>query len=79
MSLLSKLARDPQRSMRQFLIGLALFVISLGFVALGYYYQPFWQLLGLALMAVSIAFAIIGYVGIFAHRIQQILPKNRSK
>lgn len=76
-TLLEKLGQDPKRSMATFLKGLGLFVIGLVFIAIGYFYQHYWQMLGIAILAIGCLVAAWGYIGIFANRLLNIFQKRR--
>lgn len=76
-SLLEKLGQNPQRSLQIFLRGLGLFILSLGFIALGYFYHHLWQVVGLALLVIACLIAAWGYLGIFANRWLQILNRHK--
>lgn len=72
-ALIYRLGSEPKRSLKRFLIGLGLFTLAVAFIALGYFYQPWWQIPGLLLLAVALFFAIWGYLGIFANRFAQVI------
>ncbi len=77
--LLEKLGQNPQRSLTIFLRGLSLFVLSLVFIGLGYFYHHLWQVVGLAFLACACLTATWGYVGIFSNRWFNILNRHKSK
>jgi hypothetical protein len=70
-----KLGNDPKRSMRRFLSGLLLFAIAGGFIALGYYYQYWYQIIGLVTAVPAGMMMAYGYVGLLANRLAQILQR----
>jgi hypothetical protein len=78
LTLLAKLANNPQRSLKIFLSGLGLFASGAAAIFIGYYHHHYWQILGLLLLAVGILFAAWGYVGIFAQRLSQMFNRYQK-
>ena len=76
-SLLEKLGQNPQRSLKFFVSGLGLFVLSLVLIGLGYFHHHLWQIPGLIILAIACLIAAWGYLGIFANRWLNILSKNK--
>ena len=77
-----KLGSDSKRSLRLFFIGLGLFALAGGFIALGYYQQYWYQTIGIVIAIPALYFMAWGYVGILANRISQIiqsLDKRRER
>lgn len=77
--LLEKLGQNPQLSLKIFLRGLGLFVIALGFIALGYFHHHLWQIVGMSLLAIACFVSAWGYLGIFANRWWHILNRNSNQ
>lgn len=77
-NLLAKLGQNPQRSLSIFLRGFGLFIIGLGFIALGYFYHYLWQVVGIVIIAFACIIAAWGYLGIFANRWFTLLNKHKS-
>ena len=71
-----RLGSTPKLSLKRFLIGLCLFVLSAGFIIYGYFEEPLYQLAGLILLAPALFFAIYGYIGLFANRFSQVISIN---
>ena len=76
-NLLAKLGQDPQHSLSIFLRGLALFVLGLLFIALGYFHHHLWQVVGIVILSIACMVALWGYLGIFANRWYNILNKHK--
>lgn len=74
--ILEKLGATPQQSLKHFLQGLALFALAMVFIAIGYFYQPLWQVFGLILLFLACLVSFWGYLGIFANRWLHILNKR---
>ncbi|MGJ8485697.1 hypothetical protein [Pseudoalteromonas sp. PAR1] len=74
-----RLGSDPKLSLKRFLRGLALFVLAVIFIAIGYYGPAFFQLIGLVVLAIALFFAGWGYLGIFANRFAQVLERSSPK
>jgi len=74
-----RLGSDPKLSLKRFLRGLALFVLAVIFIAIGYYGPALFQLIGLIILAVALFFAGWGYLGIFANRFAQVLERSSPK
>ncbi len=66
---LLKQGANPQHSVKQFFIGLILFVIGVGLVYLGINLPSFVQILGITVICIAFGFAVKGYIGIVANRI----------
>jgi len=77
--LLEKLGQNPQRSLHIFFGGIGLFILSLCFLALGYYYHHLWQIPGLLLLFIACLVTVWGYLGIFANRWLIIFTRNKTK
>jgi len=80
--LIYRLGSDPKLSLKRFLRGLALFVLAVIFIALGYYSHYSLQIIGIIILAVALFFAGWGYLGIFANRFSQVIkginPNNHD-
>ncbi|MEW6993973.1 hypothetical protein AADZ84_06900 [Colwelliaceae bacterium MEBiC 14330] len=78
---LEKIGQNPQHSLTVFLRGLGLFIIGLVFVAIGYFYQFWWQIIGIILLCFACLVSAWGYLGIFINRWLNIRYriKNNSK
>jgi hypothetical protein len=81
---LVKQGSNPQLSVKQFLIGLVLFVIGVALIYLGINLPSFVQILGISIICISFYFAVKGYIGIISNRIaffrhQAELNKERFK
>lgn len=74
-----RLGSDPKLSLKRFLRGLALFVLAVIFIAIGYYGPAIFQLVGLVILAVALFYAFWGYLGIFANRFAQVLKRTSPK
>ena len=74
-----RLGSDPKLSLKRFLRGLALFVLAVIFIAIGYYGPAILQLIGLLILAIALFFAAWGYLGIFANRFAQVLERASPK
>ncbi len=77
--LIYRLGSNPKLSLTRFFRGLALFVLAVIFIAIGYYGPALFQLIGLAILAVALFFAGWGYLGIFANRFAQVLERASPK
>ncbi|WP_199610643.1 hypothetical protein [Flocculibacter collagenilyticus] len=66
---LNRLGRNPKKSLRIFLTGLALFLVAVGFIALGYYQSHWYQIIGLVILGFAIIVCALGYIGILANRL----------
>ena len=77
--LIYRLGSEPKLSLKRFLRGLALFVLAVVFIALGYYSHYSLQIIGLAILAIALFFAAWGYLGIFANRFSQVLDRQGSR
>ncbi|MCK8128434.1 hypothetical protein CWB77_04535 [Pseudoalteromonas sp. S1610] len=73
------LGSDPKLSLKRFFRGLALFVLAVIFIAVGYYSHYSLQVIGLVILAPALFFAFWGYAGIFANRFSQVLKNIPSK
>ncbi len=71
--LIYRLGSDPKLSLKRFLRGLALFVLAVIFIILGYYSHYSLQIIGIIILAVALFFAGWGYLGIFANRFSQVI------
>ena len=74
--LLEKLGSNPQQSLRIFLRGLALFIVGIIFISLGYFYHYLWQVLGIIFFFFFCSVAAWGYLGIFASRLTKIFSRQ---
>ncbi|MBE0458947.1 hypothetical protein NDQ71_13250 [Pseudoalteromonas sp. KG3] len=77
--LIYRLGSEPKLSLKRFLRGLALFVLAVIFIALGYYTHFSLQIIGLVILAIALFFAAWGYLGIFANRFSQVLDRQSSR
>lgn len=77
--LIYRLGSEPKLSLKRFLRGLALFVLAVVFIALGYYSHYSLQIIGLVILAIALFFASWGYLGIFANRFSQVLDRKDSR
>jgi hypothetical protein len=77
--LIYRLGSDPKLSLKRFFRGLALFVLAVMFIAVGYYSHYSLQVIGLVILAPALFFAFWGYAGIFANRFSQVLKNIPSK
>lgn len=65
---------QPDKSWRQFIVGLVIFASGVGLILLGTQNQKhLLQLPGIALLGCGAFFAGKGYLGIFANRFSQVL------
>ena len=71
-----RLGSTPKLSLKRFLIGLCLFILSAAFIMYGYFKEPLYQLVGLTLLVPALFFAIYGYIGLFANRFSQVISIN---
>jgi cytochrome b len=81
-AIIYKLGSDAKHSLRLFFIGLGLFTVAGGFIALGYYQVHWYQIIGLVIAIPALFFMIWGYIGILANRFSQIieqLDKRRKR
>ena len=74
--LIYRLGSDPKLSLKRFFRGLALFVLAVVFIAVGYYSHYILQVIGLVILVVALSLAAWGYLGIFANRFSQVLNKT---
>lgn len=74
-----RLGSDPKLSLKRFLRGLALFVLAVIFIALGYYTHFSLQIIGVVILIPALFFAAWGYSGIFANRFSQVLKDMGPK
>ena len=77
--LIYRLGSDPKLSLKRFFRGLALFVLAVMFITLGYYNHYSLQVIGIVILAPALFFAFWGYAGIFANRFSQILKNIPAK
>lgn len=70
-----KLGSNNKGNLRCFLSGMLLFAVSGGFIALGYYYQHWYQMIGLVLAVPAVLLMGYGYLGMLANRLAQILKR----
>lgn len=77
--LMFKLGSQPKKSLRFFLIGIGLFLVSMSLIALGYVYSHYFQIAGLVILPFAFVTAIYGYIGIFANRLSQFLDQSNRK
>lgn len=66
---LVKQGSNPQKSVKQFIIGLVLFLVGVALVYIGIGLPSFVQILGLTIICIAFIFAIRGYIGIVSNRI----------
>jgi hypothetical protein len=80
--LIYKLGSHPKRSLKRFFRGLALFVLAVVLITIGYYTHYSIQIMGIVILIPALFFAGWGYSGIFANRFSQVLkdmgPKNHD-
>lgn len=74
--ILYRLGSEPKLSLKRFLLGVALFVISASTIGYGYFYHHLFQIAGLITLPFALFFAIYGYLGIFANRFSQVISAN---
>ena len=74
-----RLGANPKRSLRIFLIGLALFAFGTWLIYQGYLGNHLWQVPGISLILIGICFSIYGYIGIFANRWSQFMDRYEKK
>lgn len=77
--LIYRLGSNPKLSLKRFFRGLALFVLAVIFIAVGYYNHYSLQVIGLVILVPALFFAFWGYAGIFANRFSQVLNNIASK
>ncbi|WP_372811383.1 hypothetical protein [Pseudoalteromonas nigrifaciens] len=81
-SLIYSLGSNPKLSLKRFFRGVALFVLAVIFIFLGYYSHYSLQVIGVVILVPALFFAAWGYSGIFANRFSQVLkniePKNHD-
>lgn len=81
-SLIYSLGSNPKLSLKRFFRGVALFVLAVIFIFLGYYSHYSLQIIGVVILVPALFFAVWGYSGIFANRFSQVLkniePKNHD-
>jgi hypothetical protein len=70
---------NSKRSLRWFLGGLLLFALTGGFIAIGYYYQHWYQIIGLVIAIPALICTLYGYLGLLANRFAQILQRFEKK
>jgi len=80
--LIYRLGSNPKLSLKRFFRGLALFVLAVVFIGLGYYSHYSLQIIGIVILIPALFFAAWGYSGIFANRFSQVInniePKNND-
>ncbi|KTF15023.1 hypothetical protein [Pseudoalteromonas sp. H103] len=80
--LIYRLGSNPKLSLKRFFRGLALFVLAVIFISIGYYTHFSLQIIGIVILTPALFFAAWGYSGIFANRFSQVLkdmgPKNHD-
>ena len=74
-----RLGSQPKLSLRRFLCGLGLFLISAGLITAGYFFNHLLQVIGLSILPVALYFAIYGYLGIFANRFSQVISEADAR
>jgi hypothetical protein len=70
-----RLGNQPKVSLKRFLSGVGLFIVSAALISYGYLHSHYFQIAGLVLLPVALFFAIYGYLGIFANRFSQFIAK----
>lgn len=70
-----KFGSNNQNNMRWFLIGLGLFAVAGGFIALGYYQHHGFQIVGLVIAVPALGCVVYGYLAMLANRLAQILNR----
>ncbi|MBH0056896.1 hypothetical protein I6F65_07970 [Pseudoalteromonas sp. SWXJZ94C] len=77
-----RLGSNPKLSLKRFFRGLALFVLAVIFISIGYYTHYSLQIIGVVILVPALFFAAWGYSGIFANRFSQVIkgigPKNHD-
>ena len=79
---LLKKGGQPQRSVRQFIIGLVLFVLGISLLYLGIDLHYMVQVVGLTLITIALFISANGYIGIVANRLAYFRHqayKNRQR
>lgn len=79
---LLKQGSNPQKSVRTFVTGLVLFMISIGLLYLGIGTHHYVQIVALMILVIALALSVKGYVGIISNRIaffRHQAHKNRQK
>jgi len=71
--LIFKLGSNVKRSLRFFIVGLVLGVISAALIYHGYYHQHYYQIVGLVILVPAVICLFYGYIGLLANRISQII------
>ncbi|WP_372762798.1 hypothetical protein [Pseudoalteromonas sp.] len=71
--LIYRLGSTPKLSLKRFFRGVALFVLAVIFITLGYYSHYSLQIIGLIILLPALFLAAWGYAGIFANRFSQVL------
>ncbi|NQZ10732.1 MAG: hypothetical protein HRT35_26570 [Algicola sp.] len=67
-----KLGSNNKNNLRWFLTGMLLFAVSGGFIALGYYYQYWYQIIGMVIAVPAVILMGYGYLRMLANRFAQI-------
>lgn len=79
---LLKQGSNPQKSVRTFVTGLVLFLISIGLLYLGISTHHYVQIVALTILVIALALSVKGYVGIISNRIaffRHQAHKNKQK
>ncbi|MBH0077180.1 hypothetical protein I6F48_16780 [Pseudoalteromonas sp. SWYJ118] len=77
--LIYRLGNNPKLSLKRFFRGLALFVLAVIFISIGYYTHYSLQIIGVIILLPALFFAGWGYCGIFANRFSQVLKDMGPK
>ncbi|QQM64134.1 hypothetical protein JG479_15690 [Pseudoalteromonas sp. LC2018020214] len=77
--LIYRLGSNPKLSLKRFFRGLALFVLAVIFISIGYYTHYSLQIIGVIILLPALFFAGWGYCGIFANRFSQVLKDMSPK
>ncbi|GAA59715.1 hypothetical protein P20652_1579 [Pseudoalteromonas sp. BSi20652] len=77
--LIYRLGSNPKLSLKRFFRGLALFVLAVIFISIGYYTHYSLQIIGVISLIPALFFAGWGYCGIFANRFSQVLKDMGPK
>ncbi|MBH0062814.1 hypothetical protein I6E85_16920 [Pseudoalteromonas sp. NZS71] len=77
--LIYRLGSNPKLSLKRFFRGLALFVLAVIFISIGYYTHYSLQIIGVIILLPALFFTGWGYCGIFANRFSQVLKDMGPK
>ncbi|WP_282131112.1 hypothetical protein [Pseudoalteromonas aliena] len=77
--LIYRLGSNPKLSLARFFRGLALFVLAVILICIGYYTHYSLQIIGVVILVPALFFAGWGYCGIFANRFSQVIKNIGPK